>query len=355
MLKHPQENDDSPVTFINTKQLVNDDSSRFIPSPMAHSKKHSQLSESPASSPAEILQDVLMSKTSAMQLKPPPIRNPIAAAAAAAASSSNKPVAEAIMKASPSKQELMTPVIKPDKVSSELRIPTIGTGSSLNSPKNVIILPPRTPTIASPLRALIVSQWKLSGQSMMKHVSSILSNIVSRPDGSKDHHYQIDMVSGQIEAMEKLTDPGTAPYDYIMINLASEQQILLLTKAICGSLNQQQANALVVTTPIQRSQITESAKGREDEVIPKKCGFVFKPLKRSKLQWYFGVRQQNEMRQSNSNTTTSGTSTTLTITSNISTPDTPYKRAATQKEIFKRMNDDVGSKGYKVLLVEGKS
>ncbi|RCH92500.1 hypothetical protein CU097_007528 [Rhizopus azygosporus] len=352
MLKHPQENDDSPVTFINTKQLVNDDSSRFIPSPMAHSKKHSQLSESPVSNPAEILQDVLMSKTSAMQLKPPPIRNPIAAAAAAAASSSNKPVAEAIMKASPSKQELMTPVIKPDKVSSELRIPTIGTGSSLNSPKNVIILPPRTPTIASPLRALIVSQWKLSGQSMMKHVSSILSNIVSRPDGSKDHHYQIDMASSQIEAMEKLTDPGTPPYDYIMINLASEQQILLLTKAICGSLNQQQANALVVTTPIQRSQITESAKGREDEVIPKKCGFVFKPLKRSKLQWYFGVRQQNEMRQSNSNTTTSGTSTTLTITSNISTPDTPYKRAATQKEIFKRMNDDVGSKGYKVLLVE---
>jgi hypothetical protein len=127
--------------------------------------------------------------------------------------------------------------------------------------------------------------------------------------------------------------------------LPSDQQILSLTRAICGSLQQQKASVLVVTTPMQRSLITEGAKGREDQVIPQTCGFVFKPLKRTKLRWYFGVRQQNENKLNNSNNTNLSQSTS-------STPDTPYRRAATQKEIFRKMEADVGGRGFRVLLVE---
>ncbi|KAG1305030.1 hypothetical protein G6F64_008709 [Rhizopus arrhizus] len=338
MLKQQKEENNSPVTFVNRKS-PEEDIYLFEPSAMAHSKKHSQLAEkAAASSPAEILQDVLMSKTVLMQLKPPPVRNPVAVA--------SKSNVEAAIKSAPPKP-LGTFGIDTREVSTQLHPSNIGSNpGSLNSPSHPIVSPPRASTYATPLRVLIVSQWKMSRESTVKHVDSILSNLITQDNGD-NHHYQIEIATNQIEATELLTNPHTQPYDYIMINLSSEQQILLLTKSICSSLQQQQANVLVITTPMQRSAITESAKNKEDEVIPKNCWFVFKPLKQTKLQWYFGTRKQQELKQSNSNTTR-----LTTVTSNLSTPDTPYKRAATQKEVFERMEADVGGKGYKVLLVE---
>lgn len=278
-------------------------------------------------SPADILQDVLMTKAASMQLKPPPIRNhpttAVVAAVAAAATSILTP------------QVVSKHLDKPK----ELRIPTIGTGTGLANPSNsgIVILPPRTPTRMSPLRALIVAQWPHSRESMEKHVRSILGSLQTSPN----QHFQVDALTNQLEATEWLTDPHTPTYDYIMINLPSEQQILSLTRTICGSFHQQCASVLVVTTPMQRSLITEGAKGREDQVIPHSCGFVFKPLKRSKLRWYFGVRH-SESKQHGLLTSTAA-----------STPDTPYTRAATQKEVFRKMQADVGGKGFRVLLVEG--
>lgn len=362
---------------------------RFHSSPLAHSKKHSQTSTNDPSTTVEMLHDVLMTKAASMQLKPPPIRNPspntstiaitqaaiksdvlkIAVSAAAplsSMSSSPKPkpklqllpkqqlippapvttMATAVAEPSPAMDEPKENLMRRSISSSssftarrELRIPTIGAGPGLNSDSSVVILPPRTPTRLFPLRTMIVSQWEHSRESMEKHVTSILSSISEST--SKD--FYIDTLTNQIEAAEWLADPHTPSYDYIMINLPSEQQILTLTRAICGSLRQQEANVLVVTTPMQRSAITESAKGREEEVIPNTCGFVFKPLKRTKLRWYFGVRQKSPDQQRFD-----------TLSSNVSTPDTPYRRAATQKEIFRRMAEDVGGKGFRVLLVEGK-
>lgn len=327
MLKQQQEEKDSPVKFMN-RSSSEKDKHQLESSAIAHSKKHCQLVDTTAiSNPAEILQDVLMSRTVSMQLKPPPVRKNSAA--------HNKPT------------HPMT--VKSENISTKLRIPTIGStpgGSNLSNQS--YISPPRASSCVSPLRVLIVSQWKMSQESLVKHVNSILSNLVTQANGN-GHYFQIETVISQIEATKKLLDPEAPVHDYIMINLSSEQQVLSLTKFICSSARQQQANVLVVTTPMQRSAITEITKGKENEVIPKSCGFVFKPIKRTKLQWYFGVKQgQYELRQSNSNTTQSGA-----MTSNISAPDTPYKRAATQKEVFERMAADVCGKGYKVLLVEG--
>jgi hypothetical protein len=311
----------SPLPFVNKNLPSSTDNI-----PLSQQQQQQQQTDS-STSPADILQDVLMTKAASMQLKPPPIRNHPTTAAAVAVAAATSLLARQVV------SEHMT---KPN----EPRIPTIGTGPGLtNSPNGgVVILPPRTPTRMSPLRALIVAQWPHSRESMEKHVRSILGNLQTSPD----NHFQVDTLTNQLEATECLTDPYTPAYDYIMINLPSEQQILSLTRAICGSLQQQQASVLVVTTPMQRSLITEGAKGREDQVIPRSCGFVFKPLKRSKLRWYFGVRhtesKQHELQSSTA----------------VSTPDTPYKRAATQKEVFRKMEADVGGKGFRVLLVEGK-
>lgn len=369
----------SLLPFVNKNNISQDqDQQSNIPSIMASSEKHSQSTHE--SSPADILQDVLMTKAASMQLKPPPIRNnniasanaaaaTVAAAATAATNLGNKVMLSSLTPSSGISPTLVenssaeissniTPtlsLIATDTANDKLkpcepRIPTIGTGpGSLST--SPAILPPRTPTSSSPLRALIVSQWEHSRESMEKHVKSILGSIVNNECtsiiNSNASHYQVDTLTNQIEATEWLIDPHTPAYDYIMINLPSEQGILSLTRAICGSLQQQKANVLVVTTPMQRSLITESAKGREDQVIPNTCGFVFKPLKRTKLRWYFGVRQQeikNGIHLDGSNGPNS---------SAVSTPDTPYRRAATQKEIFRRMAADVGGKGFRVLLVEG--
>lgn len=351
--------DDSPLPFVNNN--------RYIPAlPATIGRKHTQsTSHVETSTPAEILQDVLMTKAASMQLKPPPIRNNATTAAMAAVAAAATAATAPPQPSPPHQQQCVevtattnlqkqVPSVLVEKVqkseglsrssstrsNNEPRIPTLSTGSGLtSSPHGVIILPPRTPTRASPLRALIVSQWTHSRESMVKHVKSILFSL------STSQHYQVDTLTNQIEATEWLTDPHTPPYDYIMINLPSEQQILSLTRAICGSLQQQMASVLVVTTPMQRSLITESAKGREDQVIPNTCGFVFKPLKRTKLRWYFGVRQQQQRQQNGAMNTQNASA--------ASTPDTPYRRAATQKEIFRRMELDVGGKGFRVLLVEG--
>lgn len=379
--------DASPLPFVNTNnQQI------FIPATAMGTKKQTTPNDS---SPAELLQDVLMTKAASMQLKPPPVRKVnsssmavVAAATSVAATLGNEAILTTLLtpqQQQPQKQKqkqpqqkqmpTLNPLVLVEKAlgdntnimsrssstkSTEPRIPTIGTGPGLSGfSHGSVILPPRTPTRTSPLRALIVSQWTHSRESMEKHVKSILGSLIGSNTGGEcskiissdtsalaPTHYQIDTLTNQIEATECLTDPCTPPYDYIMINLPSEQQILSLTRAICGSMQQQKASVLVVTTPMQRSLITESAKGREDQVIPNTCGFVFKPLKRTKLRWYFGVRQQQDIKVNSNGSIAQGTSA-------VSTPDTPYRRAANQKEVFKRMKADVGGKGFKVLLVEG--
>lgn len=367
IVESKQDKDTTPLPFVNSN------TQNYIPSPSTSEKIQPSHNETRV----ESIQDVLMTKAASMQLKPPPIRNPtpsaiaaVAAAATAATMLGNKVLLPSLPTMSVTKPPHIEKTISenPDCMSRsnsgrslEPRIPTIGTGPGLSSSSHgAVILPPRTPTRSAPLRALIVSQWEHSRESMVKHVKSILGSLIGNTSSGEcstvissnsstlsPSHYQVDTATNQIEATEWLTDPHTPAYDYIMINLPSEQQILSLTRAICGSMQQQKASVLVVTTPMQRSLITESAKGREDQVIPHTCGFVFKPLKRTKLRWYFGVRQQFEIKVNSNGSIAQGSSA-------VSTPDTPYRRAATQKEIFRRMEADVGGKGFRVLLVEGK-
>ncbi|KAI8997047.1 hypothetical protein BDB01DRAFT_713854 [Pilobolus umbonatus] len=309
-----EEDRGSPVTFANS---IQQEKSLFIPSVMAHSKKHTEIDDVSPSEHTDILQDFLINKAATMQLKPPPIKNP--------SSTTDLDISGQLVTTFSNKlNDLPTPTLN-------ARQPGI--------PYNSVVMPPRTPTKASPLRTLIVSGWELSRESIKKHVVSILSSIGT---GLKESHYHIDTLTNHLEASEWLNDPGVAPYDYIIINLSSDHHILSLTRTICSSLSQQQANVLVVTTPMQRSLITGTAKGREEELIPKLCGFVFKPLKRTKLQWYFGLHKKTSTDHSSKQFMNSGTA----------TPDTPYRKAATQKEIFRRMIDDIGGRGFKVLLVE---
>jgi hypothetical protein len=302
------------------------DLTAFSPSPMAHSIKHSQTNE--LSSPNNLFRDVLANKPITMQLKVPPKRK---------------------QQSSPT-TTLTIPTISLDKASkptpptSALSTPgSVNTlPSALVTPDHMsvntatVILPPRTPTRLSPLRILIVCQWPHSRDTMERHVRRIVSELGS------NQHYVLDIATNVYEAQSYLRD--SERYDYILVNMRSETDILTLTTALCEPSIHRNANVMVVTTPIQRSALMERVNTMDPGgAIPKNCGFVFKPLKRSKLNWYFGIRD-----------TGLATTTNHKNSDPFSTPDTSQRTATTQKEVFNKMESDVGGKGFRILLVEGK-
>jgi hypothetical protein len=174
---------------------------------------------------------------------------------------------------------------------------------------------------------------------MERHVQRILKEL------SLNQHYTMDIAANFAEAHTYLLDTSRGSYDYILVNLRSEQHILALTNSICETSVHCKANVMIVTTPIQRSLLMEYASSDyygDKEVIPRSCGFVFKPLKRSKLNWYFGIHNElGSTHKTNDNNPYSAT-------------ESSHRSATTQKEIFRKMEADVGGKGFRILLVEGK-
>lgn len=305
--------------------------STLVPSPLAHSKKHAQTADIPCS--LELLQDALADKAASMRLVPPPSRT---AKTQAPVKDSNKP------DTSSKKVELAVPVITEGGTETKAAktiaggIRTPSSRTNLLSPNASVILPPRTPTRGSPLRVLLVSEWNHSRDTIAKHLRSILSSF-------SHYDYLLNIASDHIEAMQVLAQPEDTAYEYILINLSSTQHVLAITRLIRGRLQHQDTNVLIITTPMQRSMIMENAKDEEQKSIPQNCGFVFKPVKRSKLNWYFGIGQGGAESDSGSGNNSSV----------IAAPDSSRQRVAIQKEVFRKMEADVGGKGFRVLLVEG--
>ncbi|KAG2219117.1 hypothetical protein INT45_009784 [Circinella minor] len=322
-------------------------SSLFVPSPLAHSKKHSQAVDLPGS--MELLQDALLNKAASMRLMPPPARNSRQFLSTDTTTSliANKAAATAT-KAAAASGEKSGSTLKPPSV----MLPHLG----LLSPNAGVILPPRTPSRGSPLRILAVSDWHHARDTIIKHLRAILGGISQHQD------YELSVATNHIEAVQLLAYPQAAAYDYIVINLALDQQVLDITRVIAGALQHQEANVLVITTPMQRSLIMESAKSRESELLPSNCSFVFKPIKRSKLNWYFGLHHHHYYQADHSNSgnqeeqqyegATGTRSMNTTAATAAGAPDSSRQRVATQKEVFRRMEADVGGKGFRVMLVE---
>lgn len=285
----------------------------------------------------ELLQDALLNKAATMRLMPPPTRGAKQQQqqqqTTAVTTSGNKNNAPQISLSKAS----------PPTMSS---VPPLG----LLSPNSGIILPPRTPTRGSPLRILVVSEWPHARDTIVKHLRAILGGI-----SNQHHDYQLHIATNHIEATQMIAYPQAMSYDYVALNLASDQHVLGITRLICGSMQHKDANTLVITTPMQRSLIMESAKNHEQEMIPVNCSFVFKPIKRSKLNWYFGVRQHDptlSRDQQSSDTASQQPQSFTAAAAAVMAPDSSQKRVATQKELFRRMEQDVGGKGYRVMLVE---
>lgn len=172
------------------------------------------------------------------------------------------------------------------------------------------------------MRVLVTSEWPHSRSATVNYIRSLLRH---HPDA------YIDATASHTEAELRLISRNSQPYDFIFIDLTSQPQVLSLVLLIRRSPLHVNAMTIIITTPIQRYGIVEGAQGE----LPNKCEFVFKPLKRSKLESFFDGKPH----QPNSHPRRMASA---------------QQAVASQREVFMKMAKDVGGKGYRVLLVEGK-
>ncbi|KAJ2963624.1 hypothetical protein NQZ79_g1403 [Umbelopsis isabellina] len=228
------------------------------------------------------------------------------------------------------------------KISKELQLPkTFRT--SAEDIHEAIEASEGEPTIvvqhAAPIcpRALVISEWLYSKNVVVEHVKLLLQD-------KYNDATQLDICNSHVEALQILTDPDTKPYSWIVINLSMQHHILPLVRHIACSPVHQDAITIVLTTHLQRTTIFDGAANESD--LFKKCEFVFKPLKRSKIDMLFPSPNEPAKQPSLSGTLPSQ------LTPRRHVPSVQQQTVAGQQEVFRRMLADVGNRGYHVLLVE---
>ncbi|CAG8524377.1 10644_t:CDS:10 [Diversispora eburnea] len=166
---------------------------------------------------------------------------------------------------------------------------------------------------------LIVAELPRARETLIHYVRSILPKI---PPPAIDICYDYN------EATNRINATPLKSYTHIFLNLASQPQIISLASIIKHAMHLSLTVTVILTTPIQRAGIVEGAQND----LPERVEFIFKPSNRSKMEGLFDV--------------------TTTVRDNFLKRRNTHKIAANQKEVFKRMADDVGNRGFRVLLVE---
>jgi hypothetical protein len=238
------------------------------------------------------------------------------------------------------------------KISRELQLPKAFRTSAddIEEPSQPTLSVPSqvqsTPSVSIAARALIVSEWMYSRDVAIKHIETLL----------KEHYdtiEQLDVCHSHVEALQILTNPDKLPYTWIVINLSMQQHILPLIRHIAISPAHKDAITIVLTTHLQRSTIFDGASNEQDRNLFDNCEFVFKPLKYNKIQHLFPSRA---MSSTSSGGDSAGSNATVGRKRSLRNRYLlPAQQTVTgQQEVFQRMLIEVGNRGHRVLLVEGR-
>ncbi|CAG8437642.1 10517_t:CDS:10 [Ambispora gerdemannii] len=195
--------------------------------------------------------------------------------------------------------------------------PTSGSGSRPATP-----IKPRKPIyidLPRPACVLIIAELPHARKTLEHYVRSILP---------KTPVPEIDISFDYTDAIEILSQSDVKQYTHVFINLYSQPDIISLAAIIKNLPSLTQTVAVILTTPIQRAGVMEGAQND----LPSRVDFIFKPLNRSKMEGLFDD--------------------TTTVRENFLKRRNTHQIVASQKEIFKRMAEDVGGRGLRVLLVE---
>jgi hypothetical protein len=199
-----------------------------------------------------------------------------------------------------------------------------------------------TPSVPVAPRALIVSEWKYSRDVVIQHVKKLMEEGYEKIE-------QLDICHSHVEALQILTNPDKLPYSWIVINLSMQQYIMPLIRHINSSPAHKDAITVVLTTHLQRSTIFDGVHDDPHNDLFDHCEFLFKPLKRSKIEALFPSPKEGAQ---------SGPprSSQMLLSRNKSlrrAVPSAQETVTSQQEVFKRMVAEVGNRGHRVLLVEG--
>lgn len=134
-------------------------------------------------------------------------------------------------------------------------------------------------------------------------------------------------------AMHEIANPSGELFTHIVINLEDVDQQLTLVRLAQSDARYSQTKILLITTPVIRNQLVARAEAQKLSLSPAQVFFIFKVVKPSKLSKFFDPSSlRNESMDARR--------------------QTAQQVVQTQKDVFSSINENVGNRGLKVLLVE---
>ncbi|KAF3086579.1 hypothetical protein TWF102_010985 [Orbilia oligospora] len=174
---------------------------------------------------------------------------------------------------------------------------------------------------------LIISFMPFSRLAIESHIRTVLPKRIPA---------EIKVVKDVEEARKMLLDRKNGVqgifFSHIVINVPDYAQIARITSVVCEKERFSSTTMVILTTPIHRTGIIEENPKLYDN-MGARVQFIYKPIKPSRLSVIFDPEKQCDASMDRYR-------------------HTAQQAVESQKAVFRRMEEEVGNKGHKVLLVE---
>ncbi|EFW98618.1 sensor histidine kinase response [Grosmannia clavigera kw1407] len=178
----------------------------------------------------------------------------------------------------------------------------------------------------SALSILIICPQMHSREATTQHIEMTL------PKGTP---HRLTSLATVVEAQELIQGGHPEMFTHVVINLPSPQEILDVVNQLHQSTMLQHASLLVLSDSVQRQAVNKLAAGtRYNELLSTaRVTYIYKPVKPSRFAVIFDPAQERD----------------LSIDHNRSSAE---RLVETQKQSYVDLEQRMGNRGYKVLLVE---
>ncbi|KAI5789747.1 sensor protein zRas [Peziza echinospora] len=223
----------------------------------------------------------------------------------------------------PTALRLLVPSDLPDKVKAQFSESREGSvpGSPRKKSSNDSIASSKLPPPVFSI--LIVSPHKLSQHAISHHIRMTLP---------KEVPHNLEVSSTYEDCLQRLNSKRHGPFTHIVVNLPDHTGIVNLLSYIHDNHPESKTSLLVLTNPMQRTAVLESASATCHD-MGDKIQFIYKPIKPSRFGFIFDPQTERDASMDRNR-------------------DSAQQVVESQKRVFRMMEKDVGNKGHRVLLVE---
>lgn len=170
---------------------------------------------------------------------------------------------------------------------------------------------------------LIVSEQHYSRIAIAHHIKITLPKNIPN---------QITTASKYDECKSLIGGDDPVVFTHIVVNLQEHTEIIALIDQILGSSIHSLTTMLVLTNPTQRTAVMQGAP-QNCEHMGQRLQFIYKPIKPSRFGVIFDPANERDASMDRNR-------------------DSAQQVVETQKRVFSQMEQEVGNRGHRVLLVE---